>query len=247
MKKCLILILLITSFVYAANKKTVEFKSLDNLILTADLYMIDEDINRPFIVLYHQAQSSRGEYSEIALRLNKLGFNCMAVDLRSGEMSNGIKNQTYLEAVKNDKKTTHLKARIDIVSALHYARQYSQNLIAWGSSYSASLLMKTIGEKPRYAKAILAFSPGEYFSKFGKPIDYIKTSANKLKIPVFITSARHEVKDWQEIYNVIDAKYRVAFIPKAQGHHGSSSLWSKYSSSNEYWVAVESFLKSLNL
>ena len=247
MKKFLLLFLIIFSFANAANKETVEFKSLDNLLITADLYMIDKDVNRPLIVLYHQAQSSRGEYNEIALKLNALGFNCLAVDLRSGDSSNGIENETYLRAVKNHKKTTQLKSRMDIIAALHYAKQYSNSLIAWGSSYSASLILKTIGEKPRYSKAILAFSPAEYFSKKGKPNDYIQSSAKKLKIPVFITSAKDEMKNWQEIYNSIDQKYRVAFIPKSKGHHGSSALWSKYQSSPEYWAAVESFLKSLKL
>ena len=247
MSRVLILILLMFSFVNATNKKTIEFKSLDNLLITADLYMIDEDVNRPFIVLYHQAQSSRGEYNDIALRLNTLGYNCMAVDLRSGKYSNGVKNQTYVQAVKNYKKTTYLNARIDIIASIHFARQYSKNIIAWGSSYSASLLLKTIGEKPRYAKAILAFSPGEYFSMFNKPDDYIKNSAQKLQIPVFITSARNEVKDWEAIYHAIGQKYRKNFIPKSKGHHGSSALWPKYNSSSEYWTAVESFLKSLKL
>jgi dienelactone hydrolase len=245
MNKILLFIFLIVSFVDASNKKVIEFKSLDNLLITADLYMIDDDINRPFIILYHQAKSSRGEYNEIAIRLNTLGYNCMSVDLRAGDSSNNIKNETYLRAHKSNKKTSQLKARIDIISALHYARQYSNNLIAWGSSYSASLILKTIGEKPRYAKAILAFSPGEYFSTVGKPDDYIRNSAKKIKIPVFITSAKNEVKNWQEIYNVINQEHRIAFIPKSKGNHGSSALWSKYPSSSEYWVAVEKFLKSL--
>jgi len=247
MNRIIIFVFLLSSLAIAANIKTVEFKSLDNLTLRADLYMIDEDEDRPFIVLYHQAQSSRGEYNKIALKLNSLGFNCMAVDLRSGKISNNIKNESYLNAVKSHKKTSYLKARMDIVAALHYARQYSTKLIAWGSSYSASLILKTIGEKPRYAKAILAFSPGEYFSKFSKPNDYISSSAKKLKVPVFITSKRDEINNWKNIYDSIDEKYRVKFIPKANGHHGSSALWPKYSSSSEYWIAVENFLNSLKL
>jgi len=247
MKKILVLILIFSSFLFAANKKTVVFKSLDNLPVTADLYMIDKDKSRPFIVLYHQAQSSRGEYSEIAQKLNALGYNCMAVDLRSGRHSNGIKNQTYLEALKRNKKTNFLKARLDIVAALHYARQYSNSLIAWGSSYTASLVLKTIGEKPRYSKAILAFSPGEYFKKYGKPDNYIAKSARKIRIPTFITSAGDEKLNWIKIYNAIPQKYRTSYLPQTQGNHGSSALWSQYKDSEEYWSAVESFLKSLKL
>lgn len=240
------MLLIFSSLIFArANKDTVTFKSLDNLEITADLYMTGEK-NRPLILLFHQANSSRGEYPEIANRLNQLGFDCMAVDLRSGKISNGIKNRTHLEAIKHSKDTSYLSSRIDIIASFNYARQYSDNLIAWGSSYSASLVLKTIGEKPRYAKAILAFSPGEYFEKFGKPNNYISSSARKLKIPVFITSARDEKNSWIKIYNAIDSPYRKSFLPSSSGHHGSSALWSKYSDNSEYWRATEKFLFDLN-
>lgn len=247
MKKILLIILVLSSFLFASNKKTVVFKSLDNLLVTADLYLIDEDKNRPFIILFHQAKSSRGEYNEIAIRLNQLGYNCMAVDLRAGKISNGVINETHVQAVETYKKTSYLKARLDIIAALNYAGQYSMKLITWGSSYSASLILKTVGEKPRYSKAILAFSPGEYFGKFGKSDNYIALSAKKLKIPVFITSAGDEKLNWIKIYNAVPNTYRTAYLPTTKGHHGSSALWSKYDDSEGYWTAVEKFLKSLNL
>lgn len=70
--------------------KTITFPSKDGLTLTADLYIM-HDKSAPFIVLFHQARWSRGEYEEIAPRLNMMGFNCMAVDLRSGGQVNGVK------------------------------------------------------------------------------------------------------------------------------------------------------------
>jgi hypothetical protein len=70
----------------------ITFTSSDNVIITADLYIIYEK-SAPFIILFHQARSSRGEYIEIAPRLNELGFNCMAVDQRSGGSMNKIENQ----------------------------------------------------------------------------------------------------------------------------------------------------------
>ncbi len=247
MKKIALIILVISLSLFANSKKTISFNSLDNTTMAADLYMVDEDINRPLIVLFHQAQWSRGEYNEIAPKLNKLGFNCMAVDLRAGNRINGVLNQTYLNARKNHKKTKYLNTRIDIVAAFQEARSYSNKLIAWGSSYSAALLLKNIGEKPRYAQAILAFSPGEYFEKFGKPKDYITSSAKKLKMPVFITSARDEKNRWINIYDAIDRKYRVSFIPTTKGNHGSRALWSQFDDNQAYWHEVEKFLNSLNL
>jgi len=247
MKKVLFFLLLLSTLIYATTKTTIQFKSLDNVMVAADLYLIDNDINRPMIVLFHQANWSRGEYIEIAPKLNKLGFNCMAVDLRSGDKINGIQNQTYLNAKKSYKKTNHLNSRIDMIASFQEARSYSNKLIGWGSSYSASILLKTIGEKPRYAKAILAFSPGEYFKRVGKPDDYIQKSASKLKIPVFITSSKSEKNSWTNIYEAINSKYRKSFIPTTEGNHGSRVLWSESSNNKAYWNEVESFLRSLQL
>jgi dienelactone hydrolase len=247
MNKILFLIVFISTMLLGSTKKIIEFKSLDNTVIVADLYLLDEDVNRPMIVLFHQAGWSRGEYNEIAPRLNKLGYSCMAVDLRSGGEVNDVKNQTHLNAKKSNKKTGYLNSRIDMIASFQKARIYSNKLIGWGSSYSASLLIKTVGEKPRYTKAILAFSPGEYFEKFGKSNDYISSSAKKLKIPIFITSSKFEKNSWQNIYNSIDKKYFKFFIPKSDGNHGSRALWSKFEDSDKYWDNVENFLKKLNL
>jgi len=68
----------------------VEFASLDGLKVTADVYASSNDPSKPFIILCHQARWSRGEYREIAPKLNKLGFNCMAIDQRSGDSVNDV-------------------------------------------------------------------------------------------------------------------------------------------------------------
>ena len=65
--------------------KTIEFPSMDNLQITADVYLT-ENKDAPFILLFHQAGWSRGAYREIGPQLNALGFNCMSIDQRSGNI-----------------------------------------------------------------------------------------------------------------------------------------------------------------
>jgi len=65
------------AFAATANGQESEFKqieidSLDGLKITADLYMKSSDKAQPFIVLCHQAGWSRGEYREIAPKLNAI-------------------------------------------------------------------------------------------------------------------------------------------------------------------------------
>ena len=73
--------------------ETVTFPAADGLAVTADLYLA-HDKEAPFVILFHQAGYSRGEYGQIAPRLNGLGFNALAVDQRSGGAAKGVMNET---------------------------------------------------------------------------------------------------------------------------------------------------------
>jgi len=76
-----IFIIIFSGTLYA---DTLIINSDDDIKIITDSYIISEDPKTPVIVLFHQAGWSRGEYLEIAPKLNHLGFNCVAVDLRSG-------------------------------------------------------------------------------------------------------------------------------------------------------------------
>ena len=49
----------------SAKVKTVIYKSHDGLLITANLYL-SHKADAPFIILFHQAGWSRGEYKETA-------------------------------------------------------------------------------------------------------------------------------------------------------------------------------------
>ena len=237
--------LCISDTLAAEGKVTKAFPSRDGLQITVDIYIKNEDKKTPFIVLFHQANWSRGEYLEIAPRLNQLGFNCMAVDIRSGKEVNGVVNKTAMGAKAKGKGTTYIEALPDIEVALKYARKfYSEGkLIAWGSSYSAALVLKIAGDEAGIVDGVVAFSPGEYFSRLGKSATWIQASAKKIKSPVFITSAKGEKKAWSSIFEAIPAKTKTSYLPKTDGNHGSRALWKQFSDSKGYWKALEDFLK----
>ena len=239
--------LFLTLMSFGHAKGTLTFPSKDGLQISFDSYITSTD-KRPLIVLFHQAGWSRGEYLEIAPKLNKLGFNAIAVDLRSGDKVNGVVNETAKRAKKAGRGTTYVDALQDVEASLEYARSLVGNkvkVIAWGSSYSAALVLKVAGDHPELANAVLAFSPGEYFKKLGKPADWVQQSARLYTRPVFISSAKKEKKRWKPIFDAIKSKKKVAFIPSGKGHHGSRALWEKYSDNKEYWSAVMRFLMSI--
>ena len=224
----------------------ISFNSKDGLEITADLYWQHDDKTKPFIVLCHQAGWSRGEYREIAPALNELGFNCMAIDQRSGGKVNGIDNESTARATKANKPVDYVDAEQDIIAAVEYARENyaAGKLILWGSSYSAALTLRVTGEHSDKIDGALAFAPGEYFTRSGKPGNWIATSAKKISCPVFITSAQNEKKNWAKIYAAIESESKTSFLPKTKGNHGSRALWAQFKDSKDYWSPVKTFLEN---
>lgn len=238
-------VLWFSSTTSAKGKDTITFPATDGLLITADVYLPHRNKSTPLIVLFHQAGWSRGEYLEIAPILNEMGFNCMAIDQRSGKAINGVENETAKRASKAGKSTTYTDALVDIESALIYARKHygPGKVIAWGSSYSAALVLKVAGDNAALVDGALAFAPGEYFSRFGKSATWIQESAKHIDVPVFITSAHREEEKWSAIYAAIKSTKKVSFLPTSAGNHGSRALWKQFEDSGSYWDSVKVFLK----
>ncbi len=225
------------------NFQKVSFKSDDGLEVTADLYM-PHKITAPFIVLFHQARWSRGEYREIAPKLVEQGFNCMAVDLRSGDEVNDVDNETFKRAAAKKLAVDYLDALPDMVASVRFAKEnYAKGkLIVWGSSYSAALAIVVAGEYPGLINGVVAFSPAEYFERAGKGDKYITNAAKKVDCPIFVTSTKNEKDKWQAIYGAVLSADRASFLPETEGNHGSRALWSRFEDSGAYWQAVDNFL-----
>ena len=223
------------------TQEKITFPSKDGLTVTADLYK-SHPSSSPFIVLFHQAGWSRGEYGEIAPKLNEMGFNCLAVDLRSGGGVNGIKNETNAAAKRANKGTDYLDTYQDIEAAIDYTKsnQVQGKILIWGSSYSSSLVLKYAGDNVGDLDGVLSFSPGEYFKSESK--SYVVSSVKNISIPVFVTSSKNEKNSWENIFAAMPSSQKRSFLPKTKGNHGSKALWSKFADSNEYWEAVSSFL-----
>lgn len=221
------------------TEEIVHFEASDGVNITADLYLTSV-IDAPIILLFHQAGYSRGEYKEIAPKLNQLGFNCLAIDQRSGNEVNGIINETHINAEKLNKPTQYKDAIPDLEAAYSYVRNKldPNKTIIWGSSYSAALTFYLGSVHPNDIDGIIAYSPGEYFKIEGKEI---KSFASKVKCPVFITSAKNEEKQWKAIYDSVKTNKKY-FLPNNEGKHGSKALWSNNSDHKDYWGALKEFL-----
>lgn len=225
--------------VEAQTARRVKFPSKDGVTITADMYETNPDY--PWVVLFHMAESSRGEFQLIAPRLNKLEVNCIAVDLRAGKEENFIVNETYVLAKNTGLGTTYLDAEIDMKAAIEKAYLIARKpVIVFGSSYSASLALKLATEMPQI-KAVVAFSPGEYF---GKGLDVANT-VKGLSKPVFIACGADEKKYTDPIANAIPSAKKIYFAPPKGGAHGSKSLLKGTEGETEYWIQMINFIQKV--
>ncbi len=221
-------------------QQTVTFKSTDGLDITADLYLQDKSL--PFILLFHQANFSRGEYLETAPRFVKMGFNCLVVDLRSGKEVNYIQNETAKRARELNLPTGYLDAEKDIIASISYIKQYTKDkIILVGSSYSASLVL-LIAKNNTMVSAVLAFSPGEYF----EPAHSLKKELTGFNKPVFAASTKNEYPFVKEMFSGISESMITWYSPSnGEGTHGSRILWKSSPDSEECWMSLLMFVKGL--
>lgn len=216
----------------------IEFTAADGLPVTADSYEVLP--GEKYILLCHQADFSRGEYVETAKRLNQLGYNCLAIDQRSGNTCNDIVNETAQRAKEKKLKTDYADAQQDIEAAINYIHNHSgKKIIVLGSSYSAALLLK-IAKANDKLSAIALFSPGEYLNGIN-----LQKESEGISIPVFATSSKKESKDVAKLLTAIKPENKTIFVPSADGDHGSKVLWPTAPDKDEYWNAFEGFLKKI--
>ena len=223
------------------ESKAVTFPSLDSLTIFANWYSVDDAA--PVIVLCHQARFNKFEYDGIAPALQKMGFNCLAIDQRSGGPISSVQNQTFLEAKKHGKPHDYLDAEQDMKAAVLYAKQQTKGkVILWGSSYSSTLALYLAIQMEEVA-AVVSFSPGNYLAEDkGSLIDQLEG----FKKPMYLTSSKPESKWVAELLgkHPLEA-YQIQFTPEGNGHHGSRALWKNQEGSEEYWASITAFLNAL--
>jgi dienelactone hydrolase len=217
-----------------AAAETVTFTADDGVEVTADVYLPD-NVSSSVLVLFHMAGASRGEYREIAPRLAKQGYISMAVDQRSGGAFAGVVNLTAAGVGSDPGYSTAIP---DLNAAVSYARTKlgAARVGVVGSSYSAALVLALAGRDPGFADAVIAFSPGEYFSDRR----FVRDAVAELAAPVFLTAAREETGQWVSIFDAIPGSNKVGFEPSVAGRHGATALVED--KTGAYWKALETFL-----
>ncbi|MFC5435772.1 alpha/beta hydrolase [Rhodanobacter umsongensis] len=172
---------------------------------------------RSIALLFHQAHANRHEYDSVVPALQKLGFDTLAIDQRSGGDLFDGHNETV---AKLGTSADYLAALPDLEAALAWARaQHYARIVAVGSSYSSSLVIVLAAKHPQGLSAIASFSPGEYFDDKNQ----IKQAAARVTLPFYITTDPDEAGDVAEVLRDAHGPNVVHYQPKV-GVHGASTL-----------------------
>jgi len=223
------------------RKSKVSFPSEDGLEITADHYYSKK--SNPYIILLHQERSSRGEFDSIAERLIKMNYNCLAVDLRSGDRYGFVVNETALRAREKGLNTTLIECLKDINASIEFVKKISNlPIILLGSSFSASLAILT-AKNDSAVKAVIAFSPGEFFL----PGIEIKSELEDFNKPVFAGFSDEEELYIRDMFSLAVNHNNInLFSPSDNaGKRTAEALLSLNNSSDEYWLALLIFLRSI--
>jgi len=219
---------------------TTTFSSADGLQITADEYFVSDTL--PYILLFHEQESSRGEFSSIAQRLCKMDYNCLAVDVRNGGNTNQVSNETAKRCRESRCAQGINDLEMDMQASIDYAlAKSSKPVILLGSGANGSLSLKMAGENEN-VKAVIALSPGEYFM----PEVKIQEIVAHLEKPVFVTSSKPEFPYASELSSGIPESYLTLFKPElGDGGRGSRALTEENKYNSEYWLALILFFKDL--
>lgn len=223
-------------------QQTIRFTADDGVEVTADHYVISTQ--KPYLILLHQAGSSRGEYREIAPKLANLGFNCLSIDLRVGDEINFVKNQTAMDAESKGKPVSMVDAQKDLRAAIEFVAARSQQpIILLGSSYSASLGLIEATHNFK-VKAVVAFSPTEFFNTSLS----VKDSIHNIYVPILALSTKFEYPEMSNLLLDVRKKHLTLFKPSmGEGAHGAQALWASNPNHKEYWMVLTQFFSQLNL
>ncbi|MDF1573729.1 MAG: dienelactone hydrolase family protein [Bacteroidales bacterium] len=237
---CILFLSLAFSSSDAIRVKTITFTAADGLEITADEYIVES--TKPYILLFHEQGSSRGEFNNIARRFCKLEYNCLAVDLRNGGYNNFVSNQTARQLREEGLHAGIHEVEQDVEAAIQYIREKSTfPVILFGSGANGSVSLQ-VAVSNANVRAVVAMSPGEYFL----PGIKIQDTITQLEKPVFITSSKAEFPYVSELASGIHEDYLTLFEPMlGEGDRGTRSLTEEYEQNTEYWIALILFFKDL--
>ena len=238
--------LLVIQSVWAQEAaQSFELETADGITVFGDIYEPEHVKRPPLILAFHQGGGdARGEYTPIIPTLVRQGFAVMIIDQRRGGEVFGGTNRT-VAALPEGADYSYCDAYPDLEAALAFARTQSfGRIIAWGSSYSATLALQLASEYPTDLDRVIAFSPAS-----GEPMGDCQPReyAAQITIPALMIRPEREaaIESVADDLTAFSEMGHDVFISPG-GSHGSSVLVEERSGNpaTEAWERILSFLNA---
>ncbi len=219
--------LLVTSYVDVAKASAstvIKTKTSDGVTIHGEKYFSTLNDKSPLILLFHQAGSNgRGEYGELIPWLNKSGFRVIAWDQRNGGKRYGSENRT-VNILPKGTPNSYCDAYPDLQAALDYTvkKGFADNVMVWGSSYSAALVVQLAAKNNSKVTGVASFSPAS-----GGPMVDCRARhwLGKVKAPMLFMRPESEMARESSVEQKgILIKAGADFKVVENGVHGSSML-----------------------
>jgi len=227
----------------AVAQEPIRFETADGVTLYGELYRAAH-ADAPVILLFHQGAGSSEEYTNIAPRLVGAGYHAIAVDQRRGGDLFGRDNRT-VRGRPEGPEPTYCDVYPDLEAALGQvdALGLTGPVVAWGSSYSATLIFRLALEHPDRIAAVLAFSPAA-----GEPMGECQPEpwAERVRQPILVGRPDRELQvDWiSEQFEWFRGRGATMLVAR-DARHASSMLNPERSEGDTEpaWQAVLAFLR----
>ena len=222
----LVVALLIPVAAVAARSHAAEevtWTAADGVTLYGDVHTVEAGKSAPLVLLFHQAGGdARGEYANIIPRLLEAGYNVFAIDQRSG--GSRFENVNRTVGALEGRDYGYCDAYPDLEAALAQAGKlgFTGPRVAWGSSYSAALVLRLGAEHAEDLNGVLAFSPAS-----GGPMAACKADPfiPKLTLPALALRPASEMeRDSSRQQFRLFEEHGVQTYVAQNGVHGSSML-----------------------
>jgi pimeloyl-ACP methyl ester carboxylesterase len=234
-----------------ADHDVVRYRADDYVWVSADIYTVEKGKKAPIVLLFHQAGSNgRAEYAYHIPILIENGYNVLVVDQRNGGSQFGEENRTV--EGESGKEYSYCEAYPDLEASLEFVidEGYSGSRYAWGSSYSAALVLRLGMEHPDELAGVLSFSPavGNVMSPCSTTVYIVEN-----EVPSFLAIPSYEVAKHSGMAKRKTRKLAGAasnYVDKMYiaepATHGASMLDPERAGGNvdKTWDAVLYFMKS---
>lgn len=222
----------------------VSFYTSDSVKIYGEFLKVGKEATT--IMLFHQAGSNaKGEYDSIAKVLYKKGYNVLAIDQRSGGQLYGSYNRTIAGFKANSYTYCDVYSDMEATIDFLIIEGFNGHKIAWGSSYSAALVIRLAANRPKDVQGVLAFSPAS-----GSPMEGCRpeSSFGSIKVPLLILRPDREA-EYESVKTQLELAQKHGFKTyiSENGVHGSSMLVDSRtkSSTQKTWYIVNEFNSNL--